>query len=887
MERHERGAASADAAVPSAAVGAPASEPPLVDRDGELAFLVASVDAVAEHSVSARLVVLEGAAGIGKSRLLTAASALGSERCLRVLSARARPGEQDFSFGVVLQLLEATIASLPPDQQHDAFSGSAGLARPLFDGRSDAALPTPQRLMHGLYWLVVHLAQHAPLLLSVDDLHWSDEPSLHFLGYLAERIEGSPVMVLAATRPPRSFAESPALIDLLAIPGLIRLRLRALTSAGVAEVVRARLGYVDDQFCLACAEVTEGNPFYLQETLRSIGDEQFAPTVTAANRLHQLGAASIARASVFRLLRLGAPAIALVHAFAVLGDQTSLRLAAALAGLDLAGAAAAADLAISEGILHGQDGIFEFTHPLIGESIAAEASPTQRSVAHRRAAQLLHEDHGLPEVAAAHLLAAPAGGEQWAVDVLRAAARRSSQSGASDAATRFLRRALEENPGSGDRAELLTQLGEAETAAAVGEPVEHLTEALGLQTDPESGLQISRLLARALVAQGNRRAAARVLEAALDLSAHSGSALQGGLMLDYLAACMFEGGLRQTALERVMPLLIGGTAGASPDSRAGLAMLAMRAGQDARPGEAIALADQAWSGGQLLADGGPDDAPWLMATWACALAEDYVRVTAMCSAAVAAAQRHGSANAFVTASYFLGFGRFRQGQLTAAAADLDLALQPVGVQGNAYLHAIFGLRALVFLELGDIDSAEAALGSADALAATLHGDRFEQAFTLHARGRVLAARGQHAAALESFLAAGQQLTQHLSVDHTVVPWRFHGALAALQSGDGALAAALVTPCSSKRAPLACGSTRPAACGYWAWQIRARTASTCCVSPGGSMAPRKLVSARLCRRRSGSRAAPRRSSLRGNTAPAPGPGHGCQAERGSPGRAASR
>lgn len=789
----DRTSASAGAAIPLTASSPSPGEPPLVDRVDELAVLTASLDALAEHANGASVVILEGAAGIGKSRLLAASIALGGERGVRIATARARQAEQDFSFGVVLQLLETTIATLPPDQRHAVFSGSAALARPLFEGQSDASLPAPARLRHGLYWLVVNLAQQAPLLLSVDDLHWSDEPSLQFLGYLAERIEGSAVMMLAATRPPRSFTESQALISLLAVPGVTRLRLRALTVAGVAAVVRARLGSADDQICQACAEVTKGNPFYLQETLRSIGDEQFAPTDSAANRLQQLGAASIARASLFRVLRLGPPAIALVHAFAVLGDQTPLRLAAALADLDLASAAVAADLAISEGILRGQDGIFDFTHPLIGESIAAEVSPTRRGLAHRSAAQLLHEDNGLPEVAAAHLLAAPAGGEQWAADVLREAAHRASQLGAPGTATRFLRRALDENPASADRATLLTELGQAETAAAVGEPIEHLSAALRLETDPDQRLQISRLIARALVATGDRRAAARILDAALDDCARSGSALHDGLMLDYLATCMFEAGLRQTALERVTALRTGSPAATSAESRASLAILAMRAGQDARPSEAIALADQAWSDGQLLVDSGPDDAPWLMVTWACALAEDYARVTAMCSAAVAAAQRDGSANAFVTASYFLGFGWFRQGQLAAAAADLDLALQPVGVEGNPYRHAIFGLRALVFLELDDIDSAQVALDSAAATTAKLHDDVFERAFTLHAGARVLAARGQHAAALESFLAVGEQLTQHLSVDHTVIPWRFHGALAALQSGDAALAGQLVAP----------------------------------------------------------------------------------------------
>jgi len=759
-----------------------------VDRDHELAALGSSLDAVADRSGS--VVIVQGAAGIGKSRLLAVAVSLAGERGMRALTARARQAERDFSFGLVLQLLDATVAALPPDQRQAVFSGSAGLARPLFEGQADLSLQSPHPFMHGLYWMMVNLAQHGPLLLSVDDLQWADDLSLQFLAYLAERIEGLPIVVLAATRPPQKFVDSHALIELLGVPDILTLRVAALTRAGVAEVVRAQLGQADDEFCRACAEITSGNPFYLQETLRSVGAEQLPPKVASSHRLRQLGAASVGRASLFRLMRLGPAPIALVQAFAVLGDRTPLRMAAKLAKLDLETAATAADQTIVEGLLRGENGVFDFIHPLIGELIAAEVSPTQQGLTHRRAAQLLREDNGLAEVAASHLLAAPAGGEQWAVDVLREAARRANQLGASEAAARFLRRALEEDPASADRGELLTELGEAETIAAVGEPVDHLREALRLQADPDRFSQISRLLARALVATGHRHEAAQILEAALSAAATADSTRQKGLVLDYLATCMFEPGLRQTALTRITPLLRPTTAPPSPESRATLAFLAMRAGQDARPAEAITLAEQAWSGGQLLAENGPDDPPWLLAMWACALGEDYERSAAICTAAIGAARRSGSVNAFVTASYFLGFSRYRQGQLTNAAADVDQASQPIGVQGNPYVVATTGLRAMILLELGDTDAAESALQAPSAFPKR---QSFEIASNLHAHGRILAARGQHRTALEAFLSAGRLLAEGLSVSHTVVPWRFHGALAALQLGDAARARRLVEP----------------------------------------------------------------------------------------------
>ena len=52
--------------------------------------------------------------------------------------------------------------------------------------------------LHGLYWLTVNLADAGPLVLTVDDAHWADPPSLRFLGYLSRRLDGMPVLLVAA-----------------------------------------------------------------------------------------------------------------------------------------------------------------------------------------------------------------------------------------------------------------------------------------------------------------------------------------------------------------------------------------------------------------------------------------------------------------------------------------------------------------------------------------------------------------------------------------------------------------------------------------------------------------------------------------------------------------
>jgi predicted ATPase len=51
-------------------------------------------------------------------------------------------------------------------------------------------------VLHGLHWLTVSIAQRTPVLLTVDDLHWADQPSLRFIGHLVRRLEGLPVALV-------------------------------------------------------------------------------------------------------------------------------------------------------------------------------------------------------------------------------------------------------------------------------------------------------------------------------------------------------------------------------------------------------------------------------------------------------------------------------------------------------------------------------------------------------------------------------------------------------------------------------------------------------------------------------------------------------------------
>src|SRR3954462_4407372 len=313
----------------------------LLERDEELRELDLLLDEALDRR-RGRLVLVEGPPGIGKPRLLDALRPRARERGAVVVSARASELDRDFPFGVVRQLFEPTVAR----ERTELLEGAASRARPLFDAApaSDAAAEPPAvELFHGLYWLVANLAERAPLLLTIDDIHWADAASLRFVQFLVPRLEELPVLVALASR-----IEEPGydhgVIDALVTDPLARvLRPAPLGDDAVATLVGSALGRTPDAaFSEACTEATGGNPFLLRELLHELAGDGVEPAAEAVPVVSQLAPPTVARAVLLRLARLGDEAAALARALAVLGDGTPLHRVSALAGLSQDEAAQAA-----------------------------------------------------------------------------------------------------------------------------------------------------------------------------------------------------------------------------------------------------------------------------------------------------------------------------------------------------------------------------------------------------------------------------------------------------------------------------------------------------------------------------------------------------------------
>jgi DNA-binding CsgD family transcriptional regulator len=497
--------------------------PALLEREAELDELQAALEDACRDSGS--LVVVEGAAGIGKTRLLESTRETAERTGLRVLSARGTELERDFPFALVGQLFEPVIHGISEPERDELLDDAARLAGPIVGIGSEKPAPddaqgyqadTSFAVLNALYWLTSNLSEREPLLLAVDDAHWSDQASLRFLLFLLPRLGELPVALALASRPDEGGPASELLAQLGSDPAAHVLRPAPLGAASVAELVRAELaGDADDAFCAACQEATGGNPFLLQELLLELRAEDSLGSEAEAARVSELAPASIQRAVLARLARLPVESRALARATAVLGDDAELRVAAELAGVDGPAAAAAADDLAKTGILEAGRPL-RFAHPLLRNAVYADLSGAERIGSHRRAAERLAAEGAGPERVAVHLLATDPGGDPQVVETLGAAARRALEHGAPEAAITYARRALAEPPEPSARPDLVRSLITAPLLSMDTRPLEDLhTDLLAeLTAEPQMLTAAASELAPVLLVAGRPEEGLALLERA-------------------------------------------------------------------------------------------------------------------------------------------------------------------------------------------------------------------------------------------------------------------------------------------------------------------------------------------------------------------------------------
>jgi hypothetical protein len=318
-------------------------------------------------------------------------------------------------------------------------------------------------------------------MIVVDDVQWSDPPSLRFLAYLSRRLEGMTVVLLVAVRTGDRQVDASLLAELVSGTGVRVICPTPLSMHGVGELVRARLGSAEETFIEACRTATGGVPFLLGELLGALEADGVKPTREAAVLIQKSGPRTVAQATMLRLGRLSPEAVAVARAIAVLGRQARLDRIAALADVDLDPTRVAVDALIAMDLLASGHPM-RFVHPLVHQAIYEDLHPTARAAAHAQVARVLTEEDAPLDEVAAHLLLSEPTGRDDVVEALRRAADAALRRGAPQSAAAYLRRALSEG-GRTARLPLLHQLGQAEALAGDLGGIDHLRGAISLADD--------------------------------------------------------------------------------------------------------------------------------------------------------------------------------------------------------------------------------------------------------------------------------------------------------------------------------------------------------------------------------------------------------------------
>ena len=682
---------------------------PLLEREDELVTLDGvMLDGIAGDPV---LGVVEGPAGIGKSRLLASVRDQAGRAGCRVLAARGSELERDYSFGVVRQLFEPLLAD--GEQRDRWLAEAAAPAARVFAPPDDGAHTgdVSYGILHGLFRLTANIAADGPLLLAVDDLHWCDRASLRFVAYLAPRLDGIPVVVITGLRSGESPAEASLLDEITNRPETIAVRPQPLSEAASADLVRSQLGAgAEEPFWQACHHATSGNPLLLGELLKTLRAERVQPEAAHVDVVRHIGPRAVARTVLLRLSRLAGDAVGVARAVAVLGDGASVSTIAALAALEEAEVADAAfDLAQAE-ILRS-DSSLSFVHPLVRDVVYQDLRPSEREHHHELAATLLNDRSAPPELVAAHLILIPGRRPVWAADVFREAGMAASARGDTDTAVSYLRLAVEGSDDVARRPELLFDLGMAEAAVDAVAAGLHMRQAYDGLTDPARRAEAARILARMLMFTSTAdEAVAVVRQAADELPADMVGPRQAYEAFELYAVAF--GAEVPGASERLAIVRADGGGGVGVGAQTLRAVAAWDWAMTGGSAESCAeMALEALADGELIATDPGFGAVIAGGTLGLADREEATEVFA---AAMVEAERQGSLRTVCMVNISKGFNQLQRGELLEASATLgDAAGQIRTLETNgAGMAYIAASLARVRMGQGDLVGAREALANA-------------------------------------------------------------------------------------------------------------------------------------------------------------------------------
>jgi ATP/maltotriose-dependent transcriptional regulator MalT len=365
------------------------SSPELIGREQELAALLDALERADGGRFSA--VFLAGESGVGKSRLLEEFAHEAESRDAHVLVGECVAlADGELPYGPIraaLRPLGAELDALPDEARAELarLLPQLGDPGPPAPGRSPSGERLAQsRLFELLLGVLLGVAEKAPVVLAIEDIHWADRSTLDLLAFLIANARHERLALVCSYRTDelhRRHPLRPFLAQHERRPAVERVDLEPFTPDELEAQVGAILRRAPDaELVRRLYERTEGNPFFVEELLAGLGDDHKLPV-------------SLRDALMLRIEELSEHAQYVLRLAATHGRLVTHRLLAAACDLPEDELHDALRDAVVHHVLIRRDrDTFAFRHALVVEALVSDLLPGERAGFHLALAQALAND---------------------------------------------------------------------------------------------------------------------------------------------------------------------------------------------------------------------------------------------------------------------------------------------------------------------------------------------------------------------------------------------------------------------------------------------------------------------------------------------------------------
>ncbi len=399
---------------------------PLPGRAAEVELLTACLERAAHGRL--QTVLVEGEAGIGKTRVLEAALDQARGRGFRVFAGRSDEVERARPFGPLSEALGCAPGVDDPKRSEIVrlLIGDPGV-RGQFEVTRDPGVQF--RIVDAFVDLVEEAALAGPVALALEDLHWADPSTVVTLRSVGRRLTYLPVALLASLRPVPRAPELEELVNALARDGAQRIALGPLPEEVVARLVAELVRAEPGPSLLEEVAGAAGNPLFVGELVKALDEEGSIRLVDGRADVHDISLPPSLRLTILRRLSfLEEEALELLRVASALGSIFSLRDVATVLDRSATDLLQPARTALLAGVLEERDARLAFRHDLIREAIYEDLPEDARAALHLEAGRRLARSQAPALQVAEQFALGALSGDAEAVDWLHTAARETARS---------------------------------------------------------------------------------------------------------------------------------------------------------------------------------------------------------------------------------------------------------------------------------------------------------------------------------------------------------------------------------------------------------------------------------------------------------------------------